>query len=119
MDGIAIRAGGETLQTANVLIQLDDGKVISGEISKELAQDIGRYLYRVPLRFQGDARWQRTESGEWELLKLKVGSFLPLNDDALSDALDRIRAIAGSDWEKADDPLKLLREDRADHQSKT
>jgi len=62
------------------------------------------------MRFQGDARWQRDESGDWELLRLKVRSFLLLNNDTLSDALERLRAIGGSDWEKADDPLELLRE---------
>ena len=117
IDGIAIRVGGETISTANVLIQLDDGKVISGEVTRDKAQEIGRFLYQA-LRFQGDARWQRLETGEWDLVKLRIRSFIELDRDTLSGAVAKLRAIGGSDWEKIDDPLRFIREERANEEDK-
>jgi hypothetical protein len=111
-DGIALRSGGKD-ETANVLIELDDGRIISGEVTREKAAEIGKYLYQS-LRFQGEARWVRLESGEWELVKFRIKSFLKLDKDSVVDGIAKLREIGDSEWDKVPDPIRLIRDSRID-----
>ena len=111
-DGRAMRAGG-TDETANVLIKLDDGRIISGECSQERAAEIGKYLYQM-LRFQGEARWVRNEGGEWDLLKFRLKSFLKPASDSLADGLAKLHALGESEWDRLDDPIGVIRESRVE-----
>lgn len=110
-DGRAQRAGG-TDETANVLIKLDDGRIISGECNQERAAEIGKYLYKTPLRFQGDARWLRHEDGEWEMVIFRIKSFIKLDADSLGDAIAQLRAIPDNQWSSTPDSIKLLIDSR-------
>ena len=47
--------------------------------------------------------WVRIESGEWELVKFRIKSFLKPEDDTLIGAFEKLRAIGGSDWDKVNE----------------
>lgn len=112
IDGKIVRVGG-TDDTAHALIEDSDGKVWSAECSRELAAQLGGYLYKRPIRLAGNARWVRTETGEWELLSFRAKEFALLTDDDLAGAVGKLRSIDAA-WRRESDPAGLLRKLRAD-----
>lgn len=112
VDGELVRIGGRD-ETAHALILDVEGKQWNSELSRELAQQIASYLYKGPiLRFEGDARWLRTESGNWELRNFRIKSFKTLSKDALEKSVKRLRQIEGSEWNKLDSPRDFILEQR-------
>jgi hypothetical protein len=107
IDGKIVRVGG-TDATAHVLLEEADGEVRSAECSRDLAVRLAPFLYTRTVRLIGNARWLRTEQGEWELLSFRAKDFVPLTDDDLSSAINKLRNIE-SEWRSDPDPAALLR----------
>ncbi|HKU12960.1 MAG TPA: hypothetical protein VJQ52_01120 [Steroidobacteraceae bacterium] len=112
LDGRIVRIGG-TDTTAHALIEDGEGKVLSAECSRELAIELAQYLYRQPVRLVGNARWVRTEVGEWELLTFRAKGFTPLTPNDLATAIGKLREV-DADWRREADPTALLRRLRGD-----
>jgi hypothetical protein len=108
-DGVVVRVGG-TDKTAHALIQTADpiAGVISAECSRELACQLAPHLYQAPVRVSGNARWERNELGEWELLSFRAKEFVELKADDLSAVIQRLRAI-DADWRDDANPLAIVR----------
>jgi hypothetical protein len=106
IDGKIVRVGGAD-KTAHVLIEQADGEILSAEISRELAVALAHYLYTKPVRLAGLARWERTETGQWNLVSFRAKEFELLKDDDLASAVGNLRRIE-ADWKHDPDPLALL-----------
>jgi hypothetical protein len=112
-DGHIVRIGG-TDATAHALLETAEDKIISAECSREMAVQLAPYLYRAPVRLIGNARWERTEVGEWELKSFKAKDFLALSLEDFATVLSRLRGI-DADWRREADPIALvgrLRDDK-------
>lgn len=106
IDGKIVRIGG-TDETAHALIEPADGGVISAECSRELAVQLAPYLYGNPVRVIGNARWERTDAGEWKLLSFRAKEFRQLRADDLAASIARLRKIE-MPWDTGGDPNELL-----------
>lgn len=113
LDGKVVRIGG-TDATAHALIEDGEGKILSAECTRELAIELAQYLYKQPVRLIGNARWVRTEVGDWELLSFRAKEFIPLTPGDLASAIGKLREV-GADWKKEADPAALLRRLRGDN----
>lgn len=98
VDGELVRIGGRD-SSAHAQIVDPEGVTWSMEMSREMAQRIAPYIYKGPiLRVEGQARWERTEKGEWKLLGFKLEDFSLLESDDLSSATVRLRSLKDSAW---------------------
>lgn len=113
LDGRIVRVGG-TDATAHALIEDGDGTILSAECTRELAIELAQYLYKQPVRLVGNARWVRTEVGDWELLSFRAKEFVPITPGDLASAIGKIREI-DADWKKETDPAALLRRLRGEN----
>ena len=112
-DGQIVRVGGID-QTAHAIIETVDEKNISAECTRELAVQLAKYLYGAPVRVSGNARWERTELGEWDLKSFRAKEFAPLNADDFATVVNRLRNI-DADWKRERDPVGLVQRIRDDN----
>ena len=90
MDGALIKIGGAK-EDASIQLQDVAGNIISGFTAKRgLAKDLAYYMWE-PVRLFGVGQWGRTEDGEWELERMQVQSFDPLDDESLGVTLGKLR----------------------------
>lgn len=112
VDGELVRIGGRD-KTAHASIIDTNGNNWSGEISRDLAQEIAPYLYKGHvLRVRGTVAWERDESGVWNKSAFRINGFTPLEDDSLLDVTKKLRSLQNSDWSKIeniDGYISLLR----------
>ncbi len=103
IDGELVKIGGKD-QSAHATIVDLEGKSWSGEMTRELAQKIAPYLYKgYILRVIGEAKWERTEGGDWHAIFLRISDFDVLRDDTLLDATMRLRTLCDTDWSNEND----------------
>jgi hypothetical protein len=113
-DGELVRIGGRD-QTAHIQIQDAEGRTWTGELSRDLARELKNYLWEGPiLRVEGNAKWIRTEEGNWEIKSFRINSYKILPKDTLLDVVERVRKIEGSEWRSTNDPIKFIRDIRKD-----
>jgi hypothetical protein len=92
VEGELIRIGGRR-EEAQLLIQELSGNVIAGcTAPRALATELGRFLYK-PIRVNGVASWHRSGEGVWEITRLQVQSFDPLEEDEIEDVLAKLRKV--------------------------
>ncbi len=107
IDGVIIRMGGKGRWIP--MIVESDGREISGcRVRRELALALRPYLMETQLRLFGEGRWQRDEHGTWLLDKFYISTFAELDDASLSDAVKKIQAIRGMEWDDLKDPIAEL-----------
>lgn len=106
-DGKIVRIGGQD-QTAHALLEDTQGEIISAECSRELAVQLAKYLYGSSVRLIGNARWERTEIGRWELKSFRAKEFLPIKTDSLTTIMERLQGL-NADWQREGDPAALVR----------
>jgi len=106
-DGKIVRIGG-TDDTAHALIEQAEGGIVSAECSRELAKELARHLYAGPVRLSGNARWERTDAGEWKLINFKAKEFRTLRNEDLATSIARLQKI-GADW-SGEDAIQFLNE---------
>lgn len=96
VQGTLMRVGG-TQESSTVLLQTDDGEVISGcYANRTLAKELAAHLYE-PVRLSGVGTWSRATDGRWSLERMQVQSFYPLDDKPLNDVIRELQAIP-VDW---------------------
>jgi hypothetical protein len=63
--------------------------------SREQGREIASQLFRR-VRISGTGKWIRNELGQWKLIELVFGSFVPLSDEPLSQSIQALRALSES-----------------------
>lgn len=107
-DGALIKIGGAGDNTA---IQLQDleGRIVSGFTAKRsLAKELAHHMWD-PVRLFGVGQWARSEDGVWELERMQVHSFEPMEDESLRVTLGKLRGV-NVKW--PEDALERLRQER-------
>ena len=102
LDGKVVMVGGKN-DPVPVHLQLE-GRIQICQANRDVAKDIGSYLFDYELRVRGNGRWLRTEQGEWEMQRFTIHSFELLEDRPLSDIVARLRDVPGSGWREIEDP---------------
>ena len=107
LDGALIRIGG---RDDTVPVHLKDGDTIHMcNTTHSMARNLAPYLYGPVLRVHGDACWERNNDGQWLLRRFNIKKFEELEDVPLSEVVDRLRRIEGSNWKNIEDPAGELR----------
>lgn len=108
IEGTLVRVGGIG-ENAQLLIQELNGKVIAGcTASRSTAQDMAHLIYQ-PIRVNGIGSWHRTEEGKWEIARLHVQTFEPLDDDGLEDVVAKLQAVKANWPADTIDQLQAMR----------
>lgn len=111
VQGTLIRVGGSQESSA-LLLQTDEGEVISGcYASRTLAKELAKLLYE-PVRLSGMGTWMRSGEGRWSLERLNVQGFEPLDGRPLSEIVRELQAIP-VDWPR--DTLERLKQLRSEN----
>ena len=106
LDGILIRIGG---RDDTVPVHLKDNDTIHMcDTTRSIAKNLAPYLYGPVLRVHGDARWERNSDGQWLLRRFSIEKFEELEDIPVSEVVDRLRRIEGSNWKNIEDPAGEL-----------
>lgn len=106
--GVVKRVGGFD-DSIPVHLQRADGVIFYCEAAPGLARELMQY-YEQTIRAHGIATYNR-EAGVWKLEKFRIQSYdpEPLTGDTLSDTIEKLRAVPGSEWNELADPLEELR----------
>lgn len=92
IEGTLVRVGGIG-ENAQLLIQELDGSVIAGcTASRAVAQEMAHLIYRA-IRVSGIGSWHRTEEGRWEIARLHVQTFEPLDESELEEVVAKLRGV--------------------------
>lgn len=113
LDGMVIGIRGKD-DTVHVLLQ--DGQVTySGcQTSRDVARRLGQVIYGPLIRAKGSGKWLRHEDGTWQLVRFDILDFDVLDDEPLSDVIERLRAVGGNEWAKSENPVRELLDLRGD-----
>ena len=103
LDGVVVRLGGIN-DPVPVHLESDSGSY-QCLASRAVARELAKYIFEATLRVYGVGRWLRTAEGEWTLEAFMIRDFHPLNDEPLSAAIAKLRAVTGSGWTEIDDPM--------------
>lgn len=110
VEGALIRIGGAG-DHATMQMQDLQGNLLTGlTASRSLAKDMAKLIYE-PLRVNGVGLWNRTYEGEWQLDRMQVQSYEPLEEELLTDVIQKLRSL-GVVW--PDDVDERLRAERGD-----
>jgi hypothetical protein len=92
-----------------VHLQRADGAIFYCEAAPGLAKELLPF-YEKTVRVHGMATYYR-ENGLWRLDRFRIQSYdpEPLAGENLSDTIEKLKAIPGSEWNEIDDPLEELR----------
>ena len=104
--GELTRIGGKNPRAT---IETAEGKVWHCDLTKTVARDLASHLYQV-LRVEGDAKWERLETGAWELRSFHVKGFATVPDETLSESINQLRKIEGNEWGAIADPIEAVRQ---------
>jgi hypothetical protein len=106
--GVLKRVGGFD-ESIPVHLQRADGTIFYCEAAPALAKELVP-LYEQTIRVHGLATYYR-ENGLWRLDRFRIQSYdpEPLAEESLSDTIEKLKAIPGSEWNEIDDPLEELR----------
>lgn len=111
IDGTVIRLGGRDA-TVPVLVQ-DGASTYKCTTTRDIARSLGPHIFGRELRFMGEAKWMRHESGAWSLDHFTIDDFIELDDTPLTDVVAQLRGMPG-DWGKSGDAWDELRDMRDD-----
>jgi hypothetical protein len=102
LQGKVVRIGGKQ-DIVSVEIQDVDGHVYLCKATRELAKKLAREMFDPTVRVSGHGRWMRTGDGIWRVDEFQISTFDVLEDDALVDVINELRAIPSA-WKNLDDP---------------
>lgn len=110
-DGQVIRIGGKDV---TVPVHLRDGEVVHTGLytTPEIARRLAQHYLGPTLRLHGAGAWLRGEDGSWRLQSFRVNDFEVLDEAPLADIIAALRAVEGSGWGNAPDPVAELMADR-------
>jgi hypothetical protein len=107
LEGVLIKVGGQG-DPARVHLQQQQGDVLICQARRELIQALGHFMY-APVRVSGSGRWHRDAAGKWCLDRFTITDFKVLDKARLSEVIERLRSVPGSNWANYKDPLEELR----------
>ncbi|MDT7041506.1 hypothetical protein [Candidatus Nitronereus thalassa] len=115
LDGIVIRIGGKR---ELVPVHLQSGDIIYEhcEATRNVARELGHYMFGQELRVKGTGKWSRNEDGEWLLETFKIDSFEELDSQPLSAVVAQLRNVKGSQWDKISNPWEEIERLRNDNE---
>lgn len=113
LDGVLIRIGGKDA-TVPAHLQ-NEGMIYQCNTSRQMARTLAPHLFGSVLRVYGEGRWIREEDGTWTMRRFNITRFEILDEHPLTQVVDRLRAIEGSEWKEMQAPLAEL--DRIRHGS--
>jgi hypothetical protein len=105
IDGVPIRIGGEN-DPVPVHLEEPGRDPHICVARREIARDLGPYLFTTMIRAQGIGRWCREGDGQWKLGTFTIHSFRKIEVKSLGEALRKLRVVSGMD--KIKDPLAQL-----------
>lgn len=112
VEGALIRIGGAG-DYATMQMQDLQGNLLTGlTASRNLAKDMAKLIYE-PIRVSGIGLWNRTYDGEWQLDRMQVQSYEPLEDELLTDVIERLRSLNVAWPHDAHERLRAERGDAA------
>jgi hypothetical protein len=83
--------------TVPVRIEGADNESLLCEADVAIAERLAQLLFK-PVRLHGDGEWQRSSDGVWKLVKLRISTFTKLEDIGFKEAIARLKAAGGVDW---------------------
>lgn len=104
--GTPILVGGKN-DPVPVHIEDQQGVTYTCLARRGVAREIAPYLFESVVRADGQGRWVRRPTGEWEMKHFTIHSVRPLKDEPLRDSVRKLRALPGK-WKELDDPLGEL-----------
>jgi len=81
VDGIVMTVGGKD-NPPTVHLQ-DETKTYVCHASRELIRRIAQHIYGNPLRVTGIGRWERSQDGQWYLIRFTIHDFMELKNTPL------------------------------------
>lgn len=111
LEGVIVRVGGRD-RTVHVHIQDDTIVHTKCETTRELARRLAPHIYGATVRLHGIGTWKRLGTGSWELLKFRIQDFDVLDDTPLSELVAKLRLVPGNEWDKVNNPVEAIIEDR-------
>lgn len=97
IEGEVIRVGG-TDETIPVILRTHEDVIPHCYAPKATAKALAARLFE-PVRLHGIAKWTREALGFWNLDEFRIETFEVLEDLPLSEALTKLRVVAGN-WPK-------------------
>ncbi len=91
-----VRVGGVD-ETIPVLLESEGEQIANCWTNRIIAKQLAQKLFEY-VRLYGIGRWCRDRDGVWSLADFKIMSFEVLQEEPLSAALGKLRAVAGGDW---------------------
>ncbi|MFI8479663.1 hypothetical protein ACIGCM_03740 [Pseudomonas sp. NPDC078700] len=83
--------------TIPVRLEGADNESLLCEADIAVAERLGQLLFKQ-VRLHGDGEWVRSSDGAWKLVKLRISSFSKLEDIGFKEAIARLKAAGGVDW---------------------
>lgn len=83
--------------TVPVRIEGSNGETLMCEAGVDIAERLAQILFKT-VRVHGDGEWERKSDGGWKLIKLKITSFEKLEDIGFKEAVARLKAAGGVNW---------------------
>jgi len=105
--GQLVRIGGRD-KTAHAQVEDAEARSWSIVMTREQARGLAPFLYGDVLKFTGNGRWFRSESGEWELDELRLQAWERITNETLRESVSALRQIEGSNWKALDEPIQVL-----------
>lgn len=112
LEGVPIMIGGEQ-DWVPIHLEGHKKETLICVAKRSVAKEMASYLFTVPVRVEGKARWLRNEDNEWELVSFRVHGFTALKTSTLADDIKTLRKVPGK-WKELDDPLGELNNIRHD-----
>lgn len=107
LEGVLVRIGGVD-ETVPVVIQPEvEAKSFRCNATRKLAKQLAAHLFAW-VRVHGEGRWQRTEDGDWELLRFNISEFEVLDESSLAEIASQLRSVEGNGWKEVTDPIEEL-----------
>lgn len=91
VEGELVRIGGKDHTVHATLV--DGPRKWRCVVDRGIARKMAQHLFGAPLRVHGSGKWNRTESGVWELSALDVRTFEVLESRSLLESVQRLRAL--------------------------
>ncbi len=93
IDGEVVRVGGMG-DPVPVLLSTEGHTVSGCWARRAIAKSLALRLFE-PVRLFGEGRWVRTPGGQWSLDRFRIDNFTKLDNEPLSETVNKMRGIAG------------------------
>lgn len=104
LEGTIILVGGKDNSVPVWLRAADDVIYKCKTIDKITAKKLAEFLFGDIIRVSGQAKWLRTQMGVWELESFTIQAFETLNQEPISQVIEKLRHIDGNGWNEQDNP---------------